>query len=238
MPIQTLLRRESPPPNARAAPQAPSDHEHPDYWLRRLPAFRELSCPLWSNALAASDMFIFPAGANLTPSPGAQETCNILLSGSVRVYSRAEDGREVCLYRMLPGDICILSMAMRMTADSRVAEAVAEQPGRVLLIPVEQFQRLLAGSESFRQLLLGTMSRGLIQIMELVSQISFQRLDVRLVRHLHLLSEQRGTQVLEITHKAVANDLGTTREVASRLLKDLERQGTLALGRGRITLSS
>lgn len=202
------------------------------------PDLSEQSGQAWEDAVAASSIVSSCAGTQLIHCGDASQHFVIVLDGVVRVYETAESGREICLYRVYAGEICVLTLAKLLGAEGVCAEAAAEQDVRLLAMPIEHFRRLMATSEYFNRHLMAAMANSLSQIMALIGQISFQRLDLRLACLIGQLSEQQESSRLNFTHQAVANELGTTREVVSRLLKEFENMGCIKLSRGNIEILS
>ncbi len=202
------------------------------------PGLNEESDQAWEEAVAASSIVSFSAGTQLIHCGEASQHFVIVLDGVVRVYETAESGREICLYRVYAGEICVLTLAKLLGAQNVCAEATAEEDVRLLAMPIEHFRRLMATSQGFSRDLLRAMGNSLSEIMALIGQISFQRLDLRLACLIGQLSEQKSSRKLKLTHQEVANELGTTREVVSRLLKEFEHMGCIKLSRGNIEILS
>lgn len=161
-----------------------------------------------------------------------------LLEGSVRLYKRSEDGREVTLYRVNAGELCILSLNNLLHDRSYTAEARCEEPVSGLLLNGLDFQAAIETSSGFRRYVLGTMANRLDEVMNLVAEVVFRRLDLRLACLLGQMFERSRGQPLGITHEALAREVGTSREVISRILKEFEHQECIRLTRGRIYLVS
>ena len=156
-----------------------------------------------------------------------------LLSGSIRVYKCGESGREITLYEIGPGETCILNASCILGNKAYPANAVTISEGELIMVPAHDFRRLLGSHETMRNFVFSLLSERLGEVMELVNEVAFRRMDERLMEY---LVEKSGDGVLLATHQKIASDLGTSREVVSRLLKDLERQGKLSLARNSISL--
>lgn len=159
-----------------------------------------------------------------------------VLSGSVKVFSRAENGREVILYRVRNGESCTLTTACLFAHNPYPAEGITETETTALAIPREIFNTGLAESELFRKMVFDQYAKRLADVIGLVEQLSFGRIDIRLARL--LLQMSRDTSNITITHQAIATELGSAREVVSRQLKTFEQQQLLELKRGNITISN
>ncbi len=206
--------------------------------IAAFPALRAITDPAWLDALRVAKELVLPANT-VVMRPG--DPCTnflMVMRGRVRIYRFDENGREIALYRVGAGEICVMTLGNLADGLDYSAEAKTEEEVSVLAIPLPYFQRAMAESEAFRNLILSELTRRLTEVMRLVEQVAFQKLDLRLACMLGQLSGQHNTQCLQITHLDVARELGTSREVASRLLKEFERRGCIRLQRGRIEILS
>ncbi len=201
-----------------------------------LPEIGNVHDDMWQEALAASQVSSFPEGTQLIECGDSADKFVIVLQGVVKVYETCENGREITLYRVRAGQVCVLTLTRLLLCSSSCAQAVAEQDVRLLIMPTPSFDRLLSGSDAFRRYLMNSMAHCISDIMQLTAQISFNHLDLRLIRLMRTLSSQSMSGKLSCTHQDIANELGTSREVISRLLKDFERSGYIKLNRGSIQI--
>ena len=161
------------------------------------------------------------------------DACGVLplvLSGYARVYKSGESGRELTLYRVEPGESCILTVSCIVGSRPFPAFAVAETDIVALLVPAATFRRWVLTEEVWRGFAFDLLARRLADVIETVEEVAFRRLDARVAAH---LLEQAEDPVMT-THEAVATELGSSREVVSRVLKELEREGLVTLARGTI----
>lgn len=201
-----------------------------------LPELAGIQGDLWQEALTVAPVINVPAGTKLVECGDSADMFVIVLKGVVKVYEAGENGRELTLYRVFGGQVCVLTLTRLLHRSNRCAQAVAEQDVRLLAIPLEYFDRLLAESEDFRRYLMTSMAHCITDVMQLIAEVSFNHLDLRLAHLIRQLSDQATAGGLKFTHQALANELGTTREVVSRLLKDFERAGYIKLSRGSIEI--
>lgn len=159
----------------------------------------------------------------------------LLLSGTVRVQQVSPNGREIVLYRVSGGESCIMTTACLMSGDVYSAEGVTETIVDAIAIPKAAFDDALAASPGFRQLVFSEYSNRISDLMHVVEDVAFERLDKRLAQK--LLNRVDSADTVFVTHQELANDLGTAREVVGRQLKELERRGAVQLSRGRIDLT-
>ena len=207
-------------------------------WETAFPALSSITDPVWLEALQSAKEQTMPPKTVVIRNNDPCRNFLLVTQGTIRVYQSTEAGREHILYRTQAGEICILTLQNLLAGTAYSAEAITEDEVKVVGIPAEYFQRAMAQSEDFRNLILSTLSQRLNDMMQLVEQVTFQGLDLRLACMLGQLFGQRDTNVLQITHQELANALGTTREVISRLLKEFERMGCIQLRRGEIDLLS
>jgi len=162
----------------------------------------------------------------------------LLLDGTVRVYQNATDGREITLYRTEPGGVCIMSLNSLLNGKSFNAVARAETPIRAISLSRKQFMNLMAADEAFATRVLGSITEHFSKTLVLMEELVFSRLESRLACLLGRMFEASGGTAIKATHQELANELGSTREVVSRILKNLEQQGCIVLARGKISLSA
>lgn len=162
----------------------------------------------------------------------------LITEGTVRILRADTDEREIFLYFLQPGETCALSLdCCRGDARSRV-RAVAEEDGRLLAVPARLLPGLLEEFPRFGDFAVTTYRRRFDQLLEAFDAVAFHKLDERLWLYLQDLSVARNANALRITHEEIARHLGTTREVVSRLVKQLERLGKVKPGRNLIELVS
>lgn len=153
-----------------------------------------------------------------------------LRAGQVRVQTVSPQGREIVLYRVHPGESCIMTNACLMSHRAYAAEGVAETGCTLEMLSQGDFDRLMQQSAAFRQWLFASCGERLVELMLLFENVAFQRIDIRLAARLL----ETGQDSLALTHQQLAADLGSSREVISRQLKEFERRGWLRLGRASL----
>ena len=161
----------------------------------------------------------------------------LLLSGAVRVFRPLANGRSIELYRVAPSEPCILSLGCLLGGDPYPACGVTAAPTTMVVMPPSMFDECMATVAPFRSMMFRMLGERLVNVMLLVEEVSSLRLDVRLAAALlahHALKGGAEPITIPITHQQLADELGTVREMISRLLDDFSRQHLLALGRGRI----
>jgi CRP/FNR family transcriptional regulator len=204
-----------------------------EYFLKKFPMFLTQHRNLVPELLSEGQLRLIHKDSRIYTEGDVCSAIAFILSGEIRVYKIGETGREITLYEIGPGDTCILNASCILAHTSYPANAIAISDVEVLLVPSAAFQRIIVGYEEMRDFIFTLLSQRLVSVMELVEEVAFGRMDERLMEY---LVEKSTNNSLETTHQKIANDLGTSREVVSRLLKDFERKRQVRLSRNSITL--
>jgi len=162
-------------------------------------------------------------------------TVAFLLSGSIRISKIGKNGREIVLYRLGSGDSCILTISSVLANISYPATAVVEEDAEAILLSVQQFKELMTINPEFQQYIYKLLAARLLEVMTLVDEIVFHKMDERLIEYL-LRHSKNDEDIIEITHEELASQLGSVREVISRLLKGFERDGLIQLSHGKVKI--
>jgi CRP/FNR family transcriptional regulator len=157
----------------------------------------------------------------------------LVIKGSIKVRKTDETGKEIVLYHIEPGESCILSITSCLNDNQSKAEAIAEEDTKIIIVPAEKVKEWMDVSKSWRRFVMKLYDSRLFELLYLIDSISFKETDKRLIDKLRSLHERYGNE-LHITHQTLANEIGTAREVISRLLKRMERDNYIALDRGVI----
>jgi CRP/FNR family transcriptional regulator, anaerobic regulatory protein len=204
-------------------------------WIDAFPQLARLPADVASLLESRSQVVSLPAGRHVFQPGQAPGSYLLLLEGSVRVQQVGESGREIVLYRVLPGQSCTLTTACLLGYESYPAEAIAETDIRAVAIPATVFDDLIARSAEFRRFVFEAFSRRISGLFRLVEEVAFSRIDIRLAHK--LLELARGGDTVAATQQQLASELGTAREVVSRILSEFQRRGWVTLGRGAIAVT-
>jgi CRP/FNR family transcriptional regulator len=204
-----------------------------DRFLEIFPFFRNASQSLVKSILSLSDHNKYSANVLVKLEGDQCQDFILLLSGEIRIYKVGGSSRQITLYELGPGDICVLNASCILSNAKLPANAATTTETEVLLLSSRRFLDMIAGYEEMRTFVHSRINERMNAIMTLVSEIVFGKMDERLLNYLIEKSENNN---LKRTHQHIAQDLGTSREVLSRLLKDFERQGLVFLSRNSIQL--
>jgi len=198
------------------------------------PPLARLDAPSLRQLEAAARTVIIPAGTVIFSDGADCASYVLVLEGSVRVQKVAENGREIVLYRVEAGQSCVLTTACLIGNEAYSAEGVAETEVKAVAVPAASFRSLMGQSEAFRSFVFESYSRRMADLLVLIEEVAFGRIDARLAAW--LLQRATAGDEINASHQEIAAELGTAREVVSRQLKEFERRGWVALFRLRIVL--
>ncbi len=159
----------------------------------------------------------------------------LIIDGSIKVRKTDENGKEIVLYHISPGESCILSITSCINDKQSNAEAITEEVTKLIVVPAAKVKEWMDSYKSWRKFVMRLYNSRLDELLNLVDSISFKQTDSRLYDKLKELQQKHGDEI-KITHQQLANEIGTAREVISRLLKQLEKDGFIALDRGVIKI--
>lgn len=158
----------------------------------------------------------------------------LLVSGNVRVYKVASAGREITLYHIGAGDSCVLTASCIMSHTPFPAIAEAQTEIEAVMIPAAAAREWMTQSTAWCAFIFGLVSRRLADVISVLEDVAFLHMDARIAAYLAGLTPVAG--VLSLTHQQIAAELGTSREVVSRILKDFETRGLVKVGRGELLI--
>jgi CRP/FNR family transcriptional regulator len=160
----------------------------------------------------------------------------LILQGDVRVIRTDESGKEILLYHITNGESCVLTISSTLTYNRSKALAETNENTIAILITPEQVRSWILKFQSFREYVFYLYHQRLSELIDLFDALAFRRMDERLIEKIRDKSQIDGSHFINITHQQLANELGTAREVISRLLKQLEKRGNIKNHRGKIEI--
>jgi CRP/FNR family transcriptional regulator len=174
-----------------------------------------------------------PADTMVCQSGDVCENLVIVLEGRVKVYRPASNGKSLTLYTVNKNESCILTASCILNQIPFPAFAVTTSEVKALSIPPDKVIDWLEHEPMWQKYMFALLSQRMINLIELVDTVAFESLDVRLEAWLQARADQ---EIIQITHQQIAEELASSREVISRLLKRFEKKGVVELGRGTITV--
>jgi CRP/FNR family transcriptional regulator len=202
--------------------------------LNRFEFYRNVPAAFQVTIAAAAQPLSISAGADLFRQGDECTELALVGRGSVRVFKTGETGREITLYHVEEGQSCLVNMLSVLVAKPAIATARSEVPAEGVVIPGSAVRAWVKASDLMRTYVIETMAERLIAFMTLFEEVAFGKVDARLAAY--LLHRFEATPSVAATHEEIAAELGTAREVVSRLLKDFAGAGAIEVGRGRVEL--
>ena len=182
------------------------------------------------RSVKAGDVLI-DIGQEITAMP-------LVITGAVSVLREDDKGDELLLYYLEHGDSCAMTFSCCMGAGKSEIRAVAEADTELVMVPVEMMEHWMVSYQGWRKFILDSYHHRMSELLETVDTLAFLKMDQRLLKYLRDRAMVLGDDTITTTHQEVAQDLHTSRVVVSRLLKGLEREGKISLGRNSIKVLS
>jgi|TARA_R110000782_G_scaffold1119_2_gene4195 CRP/FNR family transcriptional regulator len=179
---------------------------------------------------------IFKEGEVIINDHSYIKSIPIVITGSIKVMRTDDDGREILLYYIKSGESCIMSFLGGLHQDTSKIKAIAEENTEILFIPTEKLSELMREYPEWLDYMFRLYHKRFEELLDVVNEIAFKKMDERLLNYLENKAALSKSNIISITHEQMANELGTARVVISRLLKQLETEGVVELGRNKITL--
>lgn len=160
----------------------------------------------------------------------------VVLTGSIKVIRTDEDGKELLLYYIKPGESCIVSILSAMSQDTAKIKAVVEEDAEIILIPAEKARDWVKKYPEWTDFIFSLYQKRFEELLEVVNAVAFQKIDARLLHLLQQKSQLYNAKEINVTHQQLADELGITREATSRVLKQMEKEEYIKLSRNKILL--
>ncbi len=190
---------------------------------------------LVDTILAESDIKAFPKGTEILREEQYVKVLPIVVDGLVKVYSRFDE-RELLLYYIEPAQSCVMSFYAALNNTPSKVFAVTEEDSKIILIPVQYLPKWLQEYPKFNELFYHQFNLRYSELLTTISNLLLDKMDKRLYDHLIRKTEMTHTKTIKISHGQLANELGTAREVVSRVMKKLETEGKVTQNSGEITV--
>jgi CRP/FNR family transcriptional regulator, anaerobic regulatory protein len=202
--------------------------------LQALPILARAEPALLRDFRQTAFMAHIPKGHDVFMEGDHVDAIALLISGVVRVYKIGEQGREITLYRFGNGESCILTANAILNQKTFPAVAVVESEAEAVMIPADTFREWVRRYDLWREFVFELLSERLSSVMTILDEVVFQRMDARIAAFL-LTKAKMGSRI-QITHQEIAAELGTSREVVSRILEGFASAGLISAARGELEM--
>lgn len=178
----------------------------------------------------------YPAGSVILNENAHIRSIPIVTNGILKVIKTEEDGREILLYYIKSGESCIMSFLGGLHHETSKVRAEVEEDAEIIFLPIEKVSLFIKEYPQWLDYIFRQYHKRFEELLEVINDIAFKKVDERLLSLLKIKAELMQSKEIQITHEQLANELGTARVVVSRLLKQLEENDQVQLGRNKITL--
>ncbi len=203
-------------------------------WLQQYPQLASLDDPAWLATLNKMEILSLPPGSVVFRPGDPCANLLFLIDGHVRVFMHGENGREMAISHLSGGELCVFTLTTLLQGRNYSATALTETRARAARLPAAEFREAFARSRGFQDYVLSELARRQQHTLLLLQEVAFERLETRLAGFLMRQASRDQQAAVRMTHQQIACELGTTREMISRLLKDMEQRGCVRLRRKRI----
>lgn len=200
--------------------------------------FPSFSPDLVEEIVSAHHIVKIPAGELMMDIGEDIEQIPLLYKGMVKIFREDEQGNELFLYHLYPGEACAISFVCSMKEKKSKIKALTVEDSEFITVPINRMDDFMLKFKSWYYFVLETFNFRFEELLSTVDEIAFHQMDERLVNYLVKSAQAIGSRTVETSHQTIANELNSSREVVSRLLKTMEGQGKVKLGRGRIQLDA
>ena len=183
-----------------------------------------------------NDVRILPAGEVVLNFQAYIKSIPVVLRGHIKVVGEDDQGNEILLYYIKPGESCVMAILGAMTGTASKIKAVTIEETEIIFIRPEKAAKLIKEYPAWAEYIFLLYQSRFEELLQVVTNVSFKKTDDRIVDLLREKAKIFGSQVIDITHQQIAEEIGSTREVVTRILKKLEQEDVLRTGRGKIRM--
>jgi CRP/FNR family transcriptional regulator len=191
---------------------------------------------LMRRLAAENEVKVLPAGQVLVDFHKYIRSIPVIVRGHVKVIGEDDDGNEILLYYLRPGESCVMSILGAMNGSTSKVRAITVDETEVIFIRPERAAALIRESPAWAEFIFKLYQTRYEELLEAVTKVNFKKLDDRIMDLLEERAKLFKTRLLTVTHQEIADEIGSPREAISRVLKKLEREGAVKLFRGKIEL--
>ena len=185
---------------------------------------------------AISSLMEFKAGTVILKEGSYVKVIPLLLTGLAKVFKEEENGHEVLLYYIKPGESCVMSVTTMIQNETSKVKAVIEEDAEIVVIPADKAMKIAKKYPRWNEFIYELFNLKFEELFNVIKILTFSNKDARLLEYLRKKVSLKGNSILHTTHQQIADDLGSSREVISRLLKKIENEGYILLRQGEIEI--
>jgi CRP/FNR family transcriptional regulator len=189
---------------------------------------------LQEEIVAVGKIMQFRAGETIMDYGAYIRMIPLIIKGSIKVQRENEDGQELFLYYLHPGETCTMTFTCCMMNKRSVIKTIAEEDTEFIGIPMRYMDPWMSKYQSWKNFVMLSYDNKMAELVETIDEIAFKKMDERLLNYLEKKVQATNSNLIQATHQEIAYDLNASREAISRLLKQLEKEGMVKLGRNKI----
>ena len=178
----------------------------------------------------------FAAGEVIVNMDSYIKNIPVVVSGSIKVIRTEEDGREILLYYLTPGESCIVSILAGMKNETSKIKAIVEEDAELMLIPADKAKEWVKNYPDWTDFIFNLYQKRFEELLDVVNSVAFQKIDTRLLHLIKQKTQLYQSKEISVTQQQLADELGITREATSRVLKQMEKEHLVKLSRNKIEL--
>ena len=178
----------------------------------------------------------FKAGETIVNMDSYIKHIPVVVSGSIKVIRTEEDGREILLYYLTPGESCIVSILAGIKNETAKIKAIVEEDAELMLIPADKAKEWVRKYPDWTDFIFNLYQKRFEELLDVVNSVAFQKIDTRLLHLIKQKTQLYNSKEISVTHQQLADELGITREATSRVLKQMEKEHLVILSRNKIEL--
>ena len=178
----------------------------------------------------------FSAGETIVDMDSYIKHIPVVISGSIKVIRMEEDGREILLYYLTPGESCIVSILSGMKNETSKIKAIVEEDADIMLIPADKAKQWVKKYPDWAEFIFDLYQKRFEELLDVVNSVAFKKIDTRLLHLIKQKTQLYQSKEISVTHQQLADELGISREATSRVLKQMEKDRLLILSRNKIEL--
>jgi CRP/FNR family transcriptional regulator len=182
----------------------------------------------------SGEVKFFSAGQTILDMDSYIHYIPIVVSGSIKVMRTEEDGREILLYYIKPGESCIVSLLSGLKQDKSIIKAIVEEDAEILMVSIPKAKEWVKNYPEWTDFIFTLYQKRFEELLDIVNSVAFQKMDARILHYLKQKSQLYNNQEVTTTHQQIADELGISREATSRTLKQMENNNLIELSRNKI----
>lgn len=198
--------------------------------------FPQFENELFQEIIKEGQLVLFPEGELMMDIGQRVELIPLIVKGTVKIFREDEDDHEIFLYYLKEGEACAITLICSAREGHSKIKAIPIEDTTAIVLPIKKLDEWMFKYKSWYYFVMDSYQEKFEELLKVVEEIAFHQMDERLLAYLRKSVEANNSNIIKATHQQIAGELNTSREVVGRLLKKLEQNGTVIIGRNQIEL--